>query len=106
MAVKAGFCLFGSLSGEHPVLLGDAHLHPVDGYMLLGVVQEPGAQAHAVAVLLEDLEIPASLASFPEFRVVRKFGERYRPESKLVVHLHDSRSCGDAEYLGLREFPA
>ena len=64
------------------------------------VVEQAGAQAHAETVLFQDRVVPAAPAAFPELRVTGEFGEGYGTESHLVVDLHHSGSCGDAEYPG------
>ena len=71
--------------------------------MLLRVVEQPRAEAHPVIVVLQYLEIPASLASFPEFRVVSQFRKGHRPEPEFIVHLHHGSPCGYAEYLCIGE---
>ena len=47
--------------------------------------------------------VPAALAAFPEFRVVSKRCKCHRTEAQLIVHLHNRRSGGYAEYLCIRE---
>lgn len=71
--------------------------------MLLRVIKQPRADAHLVIMILEDVEMPAALASLPEFGVVRQFGERNRTEAEFVVELHYRCSRGDREDLCIRE---
>ena len=75
----------------------------VDGQMLLGVVQEPRAQAHPVFTVFQDAEVAAAFAALPELGVVRELGERHGTEAELVVHLHHRRAGGDGEDLGIGE---
>ena len=78
----------------------------MDDKVLLRVIQKACADAHLVVVALENLEVPAALAAFPELGVVGELREGDGTESELVVHLHDGRSGGDGEYLGVGEEPA
>ncbi len=64
------------------------------------VVEQAGAQAHTETVLFQDRVVSAAPAAFPELRIAGEFGEGYGSESHLVVDLHHSGSCGDAEYPG------
>ena len=45
----------------------------------------------------------ATLAAFPELRVVRKLDIRHRAEAEFVVHLHYGRAGGNGEDLGIGE---
>ena len=50
-------------------------------YMFLGIIKKSCAKTHPVVVAFQDAVIPASLAAFPEFRVVSKCCKCHRPES-------------------------
>ena len=68
--------------------------------MLSGVVQQAGADAPLVVILLQNVKILASLAALPEFGVVSQVLESYGTEAQFVVHFENCRTGGDAEYLG------
>ena len=71
--------------------------------MLSGVVQQAGADAPLVVVLLQNVKILASLAALPEFGVVSQVLESYGTEAQFVVHFEHCWTGGDAEYLGAWE---
>ena len=74
--------------------------------MLLRIIEKPGADTHLVVMALEDVEMPAPFAAFPELRIVRQFRKGDGTEAELLVHLHHGCTGGDVEDLGVREeFP-
>ena len=68
-------------------------------YMFLGIIKKSCAKTHPVVVAFQDAVIPASLAAFPEFRIVSQGGECHGTESKLVIHFHHCSTGSDAEDL-------
>ena len=75
----------------------------MDGKVLVGVVEQPGADAHIIIVTLENLEMPATLAALPELGIVRKFTERNWTETEFIIHLHHGGPRAYGEYLGIGE---
>ncbi len=71
--------------------------------VLLGVVEQARADAHFIIMAFQNLEMAASLAAFPEFRVVGQFAERNGPEAEFVIHFHHGRTGRNGEYLRVGE---
>ena len=71
--------------------------------MLLGIVEQAGADAHLIVVALEDVEMAAALTALPKFRIVSEFRVGNGAEAELVVHLHNGGAGSDREDLGVRE---